>query len=133
MNRKAAAQNEGQGALFSEQIVRSGGTDPVLQSVTQHYEAMPDGVYNSLEQTIPKESPFTDPQLVEAVHKAVVTDRRRVSQAGKHSPLQRDGTYLTVRPGDYLPEGFGAVTDGNYQGAKLFASGLEDRRLRKGK
>lgn len=67
---------------------------------------------------------------VDAVQKAEQTRNKRDAQAGKHSVLARDGSYLTIRPGDYLP-GFGPVMDRNWENAKAYANRLERERTAK--
>ncbi len=68
----------------------------------------------------------------EVVHEQVVAERqtrnRRTAQAGRHSPLQREGTYLGAMPGDVLP-GFGVITHTNYAEAKEYAAALEEQRV----
>ncbi|CAN5419481.1 hypothetical protein BH09PAT4_BH09PAT4_02570 [soil metagenome] len=85
------------------------------------------GVYPSELPAEETEMPFTQ-ALHEAAAAEAQTRARRQAQQSKHSPLVRDGTYLTARPGDVLP-GFGIVTYKNLESAKGHAKGLEQTRL----
>lgn len=123
---------EDQGALFSEELVGNGAQDPENYAVTHQLEAAPDGVYPEK----PVDTPPTaeETQLLEAVHKAVVTDNRRKGQLGKHSPLEREGKYADletgvslIKAGDVLP-GFGPVTYRNMAQAESHARKLEQDR-----
>jgi hypothetical protein len=89
-------------------------------------EPTPGGVFP--EQATSRELPDGS-ELAAAVHDAVVQDHRRKAQMGKHSPLQRDGGYEHVRPGDVLP-GFGVVKPGNLRTAQEFAKELQQKRQR---
>ncbi len=123
---KKVDQFEGQGALFSERTVSSAETDPLLQSASYEYQPVPEGVYEDTDKAdvIPIES---DPNLVNAVKEAVKTQHRRSAQIGKHSPLERDGSYLNVQVGDFLPN-FGPVTYRNFERAEEYARELEQQR-----
>ncbi len=96
----------------------------------------PDGFF-------PDQTPLTtDAAITPEAHltaealRARHTANRTRAQLGKHSPLQRDGTYTTVLPGDVLPpcKEFGRekpliVTERNFPNAKKYASALEKKRL----
>ena len=80
----------------------------------------------------PTEESAETRHLHEAVHEAVVAEQqtrnRREGNRGKHSPLQRDGSYENIQLGDFLP-GFGPVTERHWEEAKAHARSLESRRL----
>jgi hypothetical protein len=73
----------------------------------------------------------------EMVHEQVVAEQKirkhRQAQLGKHSPLERDGTYLALRPGDVLYDGEKRVivTDSNWDVAYELAERLEAERVAK--
>jgi hypothetical protein len=123
----AEQQPPQQGALFAEEIVGLGVTDPELQVRETRFEPVDGGIFP--EATASYEAPGGE-ALARSVHDAVVTDHRRKAQTGKHSPLQRDGTYEAVRPGDVLPQ-FGVVTYRNFDQAKAHARVLEAERRSK--
>lgn len=93
-------------------------------------EVVHGGVYP--EDLAPPEDPELQP-LHQAVHETVVAEQhtrnRRTAQAGKHSPLARDGHYNTIQLGDFLP-GFGPVTERGWDNAMRHARKLEDQRMR---
>jgi hypothetical protein len=124
MASKTSHESQDQGALFAEHI-SGGATDPALYDPKVELEPIPEGVYQ--EKSTPTPELLADKELIESVHKAVVTQHRRTGQTGKHSPLQREGTYTALKPGDYLP-GFGPVTDTNFSAAKKRAEQLEQQR-----
>lgn len=126
--------HEDQGSLFETHVIPSGVTDPMLRGKsTETYEAVPEGVYPGAHEP-ETEAAQEDTVAVKALHEAVVHDRRRKSQVGKHSPLQRDGAYADlengtsfVKPGDVLPH-FGIVTHSNRPAAEQHARRLEQER-----
>jgi hypothetical protein len=132
--RRRSQQEEipGQGGLFGvdETIVGNGLPDAGA------YEARKLGTI-TLGETFPAEEVANEPavatmdapEVVAAIASAVATENRSRAQRGQHSPLQRDGTYLTVRVGDVLPHGFGPVTHRNLAQAREVAQQLEKRRL----
>ncbi len=122
MGPKNSLSTEDQGALFSEQVVHSGETDPEFQTTSYTYEASPEGIYPSESQIA--EAVAEDPDFVKNVKEAVKTQHRRAAQTGRHSPLERDGSYLNVQVGDYLPD-FGPVTYRNFPRAEEHARSLE--------
>ncbi|MGH7241578.1 MAG: hypothetical protein ACREGB_04745, partial [Candidatus Saccharimonadales bacterium] len=108
-----------QGQLFPVEISRS--HPPVIGEVVEG------GVF-------PEDLPLTEEparHIHEAIHEAVVAEQqtrnRRDGNRGKHSPLQRDGSYQTIQLGDYLP-GFGPVTERKWEEAKVYAAQLEAKR-----
>lgn len=84
----------------------------------QAAEAMPEGVV-SAEQV-----------AIDGAKEAAKTQKRSEAQRGKHSPITRDGNYLSLRLGDYLP-GYGAVTEKDWDNAKRHARTLEEARRQK--
>ena len=112
-----------QGALFETHIATGGATDPELLSETATYEPQPDGFYPETTEQSSREDTEVSEQAKEAVKR---TNRHR-GQLGKHSPLERNGSYEDVQVGDYLP-GFGPVTYTNFSDALLHAESLEKQR-----
>ncbi len=122
MNPKALGETPEpqQGELF--QAVRPGTTEPdQLSDQAEHYKVAPEGTFPDVAQTI---VPEVDP----ATHRAAVTARRHTGQLGKHSPLERTGSYSDdLRVGDVLP-GFGPVTYANRNAAEQYAQNLDNQR-----
>ena len=128
-------ENVDQGSLFSETIVGSGETDPLLYTTSVEFEPVPGGVFH--DKTEEDTMPQTDPSVVHAVHKAVVSSHRHDAQLGKHSTLEREGKYAdldtgksVIKAGDVLP-GFGPVTYRNMAEAENHAYKLEQDRHNK--
>ncbi|MBC7581567.1 hypothetical protein H7097_01730 [Aeromicrobium sp.] len=114
-----AEQPIDQGQLFPVEVSR--------EHPAQIGEVVEGGVFpDELSALTEDKTPFH-----EAVHAAVVAEQhtrnRRIGQSGKHSTLDREGTYLQIKPGDFLP-GFGPVKDSNWQAAKSHAQKLEAER-----
>jgi hypothetical protein len=113
--------NPNQAAFFDYTVVGNGQTDPGGHNTRVVFgEPTLDGIYGEP----PVEVEYVG---IENVHNAVMTERNRRAQTGKHSPLQRDGTYSTVKAGDVLP-GFGIVTHMNLPAAQVKADALERER-----
>lgn len=110
-----------QGQLFSVEASR---THPPIIG-----EVVGGGVYP--EDLTPTEESVDTRHFHEAVHETVIKEQqarnRRLGNAGKHSPLTRDGHYERIQLGDFLP-GFGPVKERNWEEAKAFAAGLETKR-----
>jgi hypothetical protein len=117
MNPKTPSQFEGQGSFFEEEA----------HGNMRHLEAVPDGVFPEPERPEDFAKKFADEDIARSVHESVVSDRRKAAQIGKHSPLQREGSYSSVRPGDVLP-GFGVVTYRNLSRAEEHAARLDAER-----
>jgi len=116
-----------QGSLFDVELVGSGNPDPDSYTVTGHLTPNPDGVFPEGAQDNPVGLPAPDSALLDTLHQEAQTRRRSLDQTGRHSPLQRDGSYLHVRPGDVLP-GYGIVRGVN-PSVLQHAQTLEDQRL----
>jgi len=126
MSPKKSYPHEQQGALFNEEIIVGGATDPELYSTATEFTPAPEGVYPETTETI------QDPEgeaVVEAVRQAaaIIKNNRHVAQVGKHSPLERDGSYENIQAGDFLKD-FGPVTYRNFEDAKRHAAQLEQQR-----
>lgn len=124
-----------QGALFTTEVtaITVGAADPDTQkhACIIHLEPVEEGVYEADIHPAATESNPPTPQdvaFMRDVHESVVTHRRRQAQAGKHSPMTRDGNYLTIRFGDFLPD-FGPVTRRNIAEAEKHAQELEKQRF----
>lgn len=131
MSPKETRPNEDQGALFAEHIISTGATDPTMHTTSVELEAVPDGVYPEAKETAEPELSPEDKTALEGLRKARQTDRRHTAQVGKHSPLERDGSYSSIKAGDFLP-GFGPVTYTNFADAQRHADRLEaDRQNRR--
>lgn len=118
---KHTPEAPGQEVLFGIVPVVSGETDPELVSHSVEFIAAAEIPTVQIDQT-PRTT--SDLRIITKVHEAVAKDRRRSAQTGKHSPLERDGTYLSVKPGDVLP-GFGVVKRMNLSDAMRHASSLQ--------
>lgn len=130
-NNRSHESDENQGALFEAHVIPSGATDPALAGSRVEFEPAPDGYYP---ENAPETTAAPETVAIEGLHEAVVADRRRKAQTGKHSPLQRDGAYADlenntsfVKAGDVLPE-FGIVTYSNLAAAEQHARYLEQKR-----
>lgn len=122
-----AEPSEVQGALFATHIVHSGVPDPELATTSVHLEPAPTGHYPEQETALETTGEIENP-VVKAVHQAVGTDNRRKAQLGKHSSLERSGSYVEgLQVGDYLPN-FGPVTYRNLSQAREHAASLEAKR-----
>lgn len=119
----------GQGSLFAEVVTtRYPTTDPDDAIETIKYDlGEGEGVFPEI-----AEAPVPERTALEIATEAAEMAMERSSlgggQRGAHSPLQRDGTYLAVKAGDFLP-GFGKVTHSNFTRAYEVARSLENRRL----
>jgi hypothetical protein len=125
--------NEEQGALFGVdvKVIGSGTTDPLS------YETERRVTFTDAETPLPEavepdtvEHTLGEDRVLIAVQDEVAARRNSLKQSGLHSPLQRDGTYLAVRVGDFLPD-FGKVTYRNFVAAYKRASELETDRLQR--
>lgn len=117
-----AAPSEVQGSLFTETVVNSGVTDPVLQTTSVSLVPVAEGVFPDK----PVDS-YTVPEggeLADVVQRAVAADRNHRAQLGKHSARERGGDYSSLRAGDVLP-GFGIVTHRNLSEAQAHARTLQ--------
>lgn len=111
--------NQDQGLLFEEVVTTRGAIDLDDVKKTVNYDVGEgDGVF-------PEVTDTPDPTTVE-----LATNAATKAIAGKHSPLQRSGTYRDVKVGDFLPN-FGPVTTSNFDRAREHAKGLEKQRLKK--
>jgi hypothetical protein len=118
----------GQGSFFSEEQVSHGAMDPEhYTGPTVEITPVPGGTFEATKPV--NELDFSEPELAAAVHDETVSRRNRLAQTGKHSPLQREGSYSALRPGDVLP-GFGVVKYGNLQEAQAHAAMLDAARKR---
>jgi hypothetical protein len=120
-----------QGELFETTVESSGTTDPNIPGIVTTQFTLHDGTgfYPELrkaEDTSPA-TELNQSAVIAAAHDEARTRRRHQAQLGKHSPLVRDGTYMTVKPGDVLP-GFGVVTHSNFTDALMHAGRLETKR-----
>lgn len=127
MSPKESRPHEDQGALFAERIIPGGATDPTMHTTYVEFEAAPEGVYPEIKETAEPELSPEDKTAIEGLRKARQADRRHTAQAGKHSPLERDGSYSSIKAGDFLP-GFGPVTYTNFAEAQRHADSLEANR-----
>lgn len=119
-----------QGALFDVHTTASGATDPELQNYQTVYTPVEGGVYPE-GQTPSQDTPQND-GASEAVRSAAHSHNRHMGQLGKHSPLERTGSYSKdLKPGDFLPGGFGVVTHTNFNKAQQFAQELDTKRQQK--
>mgnify|MGYP005810480909 CR=1 FL=1 len=122
-----AEQNTEQGVLFEVVLAGNGLTEPTSY---QAHGLVKEGI-GFPEGKIPEGTSAGESQITDAFHEAIrqeaVQRRRRQAQSGEHSPLQRDGTYQTVRVGDYLPGGFGPVTYRNLRQAQQYAASLDHK------
>lgn len=118
-----------QGSLFETIVNVSPETDPALRTMEISFIPRPDGHYNesSNSEEVPRELTEEESATLKAVREAVARDNRSRAQKGRHSPLQRSGSYLDVVPGDVLPD-FGVVTHTNLDDAKRQAAQLEVNR-----
>lgn len=127
MNPKNQELPADQGELMTVEWVGSGLPDPMDYTVEPTLTVHPEGVFpepESAPESIPGEA-----ILPPAVESEIKRRAHSLAQLGKHSPLQRDGTYLAVRPGDVLPQ-FGVVTYSNIDRARAHSRQLEDERLK---
>ena len=116
-----------QGSFFHEEIIRSGTTEPSqLRPPEVRLEVAPEGTFAEPAVETPRVDP--DPELTARVQREVAVKKHHDAQVSSHSPLQRNGSYLDVLPGDVLP-GFGIVRKSNFTAAKAHARELEDERL----
>lgn len=116
-----------QGELFGVVLEPSGLPEPGEQNLTARVtEVYPEGHFPEPEEAEGVITP--ESHAAEVAHAAEVTRNRREGNRGKHSPLERDGSWLQIRPGDFLPD-FGPVKDRNWENAKAFAARLEKKRL----
>lgn len=117
-----------QGALFEVHKTASGATDPELQNHQTVYTPVEGGVYPE-EQIPSQDTPQDDDKVSDAVRAAVSARNRHMGQLGKHSSLERTGSYSKgLKPGDFLPGGFGVVTHTNFGQALQFAQELDIKR-----
>lgn len=126
---KSPSPNPDQGAFFDPQPVGNGSTDPLSHEVTwQLGEAVPEGLFPADRLGKVTHNPTLYETEKKAIEEAAHTANRRRAQLAKHSPLVRDGSYMSIQLGDYLP-GFGPVKERNWEDAKARARELETRRL----
>lgn len=117
-----------QGALFETHIIPSGVTDPEFAQNKIELEPAPEGFYAEKTEPIDEITVEEDETAAAALHKAVVKDNQHKAQVGKHSPLERSGSYEKgLKVGDYLP-GFGPVKYRNIDDARRYAAGLDAER-----
>lgn len=119
---------DGQGSLFETQLIGNGITEPADYRVTAELTPAPDGVYAENKADPTTEPVLEDTEVLEAIRAEIKTRHRQIAQTGKHSPLQREGSYLAVQPGDVLPA-FGVVTHSNFRAAQQVARKLENQRV----
>lgn len=136
---KSTPESQGQGQLFGVNEISSGVTDPALQSTRiEIVDVGPDGVYQEVDDTNSEQAQENQPApVVEAIRKAVQTQNRHKGNLGKHSALERSGSYAdletgksNIQIGDFLP-GFGPVTYRNAEAAHKHALKLEKDRQQK--
>lgn len=126
-----------QGAFITAEIKGNGATDPKDFRLIGHIvDVNPEGVFPDQASLTTDGAMTPEAHLSAEALKARQTARRRVGQLGKHSPLTRDGTYMTVLPGDVLPPSRDfdrekplIVTERNFEQAKRYAALLEGKRL----
>ncbi|QQS18870.1 hypothetical protein IPL68_02310 [Candidatus Saccharibacteria bacterium] len=126
-----------QGAFIAAEMLGNGGTDPQSFGLIGRIIGVePDGFFPDQAPPSTDEAITPEAHLTTTALKEQHTAKRRRAQIGKHSPLQRDGTYMTLMLGDVLPpnENLGRekpliVKEGNYADAKRYAAALECIRL----
>jgi hypothetical protein len=137
-NRKQIPPSPEQGAFIMAEVVHTGSTDPSTpQRIGKIVGVSAEGFFP--DEVTPSDGAVTPEVAAEAeTAEQTKTANRRRAQVGKHSPLQRDGTYLTLLPGDVLPpnaelgvENPVIVKDSNFERAKLYARRLERLRLQR--
>lgn len=120
-----------QGELFEVLLENTGTTDPgTPRTITAHFVTHAEGIFTEMDEPTPSVIDLDQPTVTAVVHAEVAKRKRHQAQLGKHSPLQRDGTYLSVRPGDVLPD-FGIVTLRNRLEAQAHAEQLEAKRTQR--
>ena len=125
-----------QPAFIEVEVSGSGLTDPENhRRIAKVVGIRPEGVLPQ-EAEVGEGMVTPEAAATSALAEATKTEHRRRAQLGKHSPLQRDGSYLAIRLGDVLPpdESLGRgerliVKERNYEDAKRYAAKLESKRL----
>lgn len=136
-HRQAQPPDPNQGALIAAEMVGNGATDSKdFRRVGQIIGVNPEGFFPDETSPTIEDAITPEEHLSTEGLKAQMTANRRRAQVGKHSPLQRDGTYLTLMIGDVLPpdktlgrERPLIVRERDFEYAKRYAAALEKQRL----